>query len=73
MFKCQVCNTSVGPRVKPTRVIVDTRAVSYHNEFQRWNEDRNGYENVTVDSIGEEIVREIAVCPTCAQRVGSND
>lgn len=69
MFNCQVCHKTSEPKVKPNKVVTDTRMVSYHNEFQRWNEDRNAYETVKVDSIGEEIVREINVCNACLERV----
>lgn len=66
MFNCSVCKESVGPGISPIHVVTGTRAISYHNEFEREDEWGNK-ELVKVDSVGTEITGEALVCPPCAK------
>lgn len=52
-FICDVCKISTPDRVKPTKTVVATRNVQYVQK------------DTGKVSHGEEIVREIFVCPGC--------
>jgi hypothetical protein len=69
MFNCAVCEEAIGPNVKPIRIVTDTRAASYHNTFYT-EDDYGNKQRHDVDSIGHEIVTEIAVCPDDAEKFG---
>lgn len=69
MFTCSFCKQAIGPNIKPVRVVVETRAKEYHNEFYREDEWGNR-EKHTVDSQGHEIVKEILLCPDDAANNG---
>jgi len=61
MFKCQNkgCHRLV-PRYQPVnRVVLETRSKNYVNHIKK------GRNEMTVETSGEEIVREIDVCPEC--------
>ena len=57
MFKCQFCHTQQPPHVSPQMTVVATRAMQYVN---------HNSEGVIIHSQGWEIVKEIALCPSCA-------
>lgn len=61
MFNCAVCREPVGPRVKPIFVTIESRPMTYHNEY-RVKDEYDNYKKVEVDSVGEEIVRELQIC-----------
>lgn len=60
MFRCQKCNTTTNPGEKETKIIIETRKVSY----KKPSYDK-GKKFITTTH-GTEIVREIKVCPRCA-------
>ena len=74
MFRCQQCQSCVGPNVKSVRVVVQARAVSYParpevNRVKRrgrvkWLDDPGGR--------GTEAVRELTLCPRCARALTSS-
>ena len=59
MFVCAVCANSADPRVKPVRVVVEARNVTYPE--RPLANDPGGH--------GTEIVREVNVCPACVGEV----
>ncbi len=69
MFNCNVCEKSIGPRIKPVRVVTKTRAKEYHNEFYVLDEWENR-ELKKVDSVGSEIVSEVLLCPEDGEKFG---
>ena len=81
MFRCQLCSCVVPPRTRARRVVIATRARRYafrrEANVHRYMEMKNGRpkhkEELTDDpgGLGQEIVREIKVCPACAERRGA--
>jgi len=57
-FICYQCKASTLPRLPATPIIVETRKVKYLNY------DAEGDE---VHSKGTEIVKQVNVCPSCAE------
>lgn len=51
MYKCQLCNSNIGPRKCHYKVVVEKREREYHNEDKV--------------SKGWEIVKEMVVCSDC--------
>lgn len=69
MFICQKCKRIVEPHVSPVGVVLQTRPVSYHNEFTR-KDDLGRVKHLETDSVGWEILQETHVCPECAEPLG---
>lgn len=73
MFKCQSCNKISKPKESQNTVIVETRPKVYTaiQEVVTELEDGTVETNVVEAVIGNgwEIVKEIKVCTTCAQRM----
>lgn len=70
MFVCQKCEKVVGPRVRPVKLIVETRDAVYPHRPKvfkvrtgdsksRWRDDSGGN--------GLEIVKEVDACAECAE------
>lgn len=57
MFRCQATGKVSKPGEKPYRVVLETRAQSYENQFK--DEDDKWH---TIRTEGYEIVREMLVC-----------
>jgi hypothetical protein len=77
MFRCQLCQCVVPPRTPGHRLTVEWRGKEYPyrsqaNTFVRLNEKGKRKEHHTDDPGGEgqEVVREVIVCPACAARNG---
>ena len=51
-FSCQGCGKQVGPGVKMTKIVIETRPVEYKGTWPHTH--------------GTETVEEIGVCPECA-------
>ena len=62
MFKCEICEQSSRQRFS---IIQESRSMSYTNRFVDKKRIRNGYEDITVDSKGWEIAKEIYLCSKC--------
>ena len=69
MFRCQNCNTVVPPNTKTHPVIVQRRSVSYEERTAEVQGRRGRARTRTIDRGGDghEIIRELKVCPACAQ------
>jgi hypothetical protein len=77
MFRCQLCQCVVPPRIPCQRLVLKWRSKRYPyrsraNTFLRTNESGKRKECQTDDPGGEgqEIVKEVIVCPDCAARNG---
>lgn len=57
MFKCALCHNVIGPKTKATKLVTKTRPATYYNNVK-------GKEVITE---GWEIVKEILICPECAE------
>lgn len=68
MFICSECKQSIGPHVKPVRIVTGHRAVSYRNEYDRVDE-LGDVKHYVVDSLGMEFMGEKLVCPEDAQKL----
>jgi hypothetical protein len=78
MFRCELCSCVVPPRTRARRVVVATRARRYpfrrEANIHRWLEMKNGRPKHKEDypdnpgGVGLETVREVKVCPACAER-----
>lgn len=77
MFRCQMCNRIVPPSTRATKLVVATRERIYEPRGQDPRERRGGRsfrgrrgprKKKPYDKGGQgvEIVRELAVCPSCA-------
>ena len=62
-FICANCHVATAPRIPATLIVTHTRQVSYENP----NVNREEGEPPTIISKGSEIVREVKVCPKCAE------
>ena len=71
MFRCQNCNTVVPPRQKSAAVTVQRRPKSYEERSVEVAGRRGRSRTRVVDrgGYGHEIVRELKVCPTCADQL----
>ena len=79
MFRCQVCETIVPSGTRSHKIVVQTRKKIYEprgtdpRERRRWGRGRGRTKKKqTFDKGGQgtEIVREIMVCPRCAESHG---
>lgn len=64
MFICQKCGKSIGPRVAPNKVVVETRTKEYPQRFAL-DEYGNRGEMIDKGGVGTEIVREEIRCNDC--------
>jgi hypothetical protein len=71
MFTCSVCLKTIGPNIKPIRVITGIRLTSYHNEYFIEDEWGNRQKR-EVDSNGSEITGEDFVCPADGLQLGAD-
>jgi hypothetical protein len=76
MFRCEICGSTVPAHTRAQRIVLETRPKRYpaRPEVFRvvtwiagkrkvtWKDDPGG--------IGDEIVREVLVCPACSYRAG---
>lgn len=76
MFRCQLCQRVVPPRT-PQRAILQTRPKKYPyrsmaNTFVRTNDvgKRKVFHTDDPGGEGQEIVKELIVCPDCAAKNG---
>lgn len=67
MFKCQAdkCKYRGKAGEAPTKVVTETRKKTYENVIVR------GKKVFTVRSEGTEIVKEVHVCRSCADKIAS--
>lgn len=65
MFKCQNkgCKHRGGAYETPFRVVTETRPKTYENVIKR------GKKSITIRSEGSEIVKEVSVCASCAEKM----
>jgi hypothetical protein len=74
VFRCQACLQVVPPRTAAQRIVVETRVKRYpfREKAVRRVLWKNGRRKVELlddpGGIGPEIVRELTVCPHCADR-----
>ena len=76
MYRCQVCSRVVPPRTLARRLVVATRAKKYpfrpkanlvrYVEFKNGRAKRKEKETDDPGGLGQEVVHEIIVCPSCA-------
>lgn len=74
-YRCQRCQTLVPRGTRAIRLVVESRAKVYASRGQRRDEGRGfrprfgGFDRQPHDKGGEghEIVRELIVCPKCAE------
>ena len=73
MFRCEVCGSTVPARVSPQRLVVATRPKTYpRRKAVHFQPGRHGGQGKWVDDpggTGQEIAREVRVCPTCRERM----
>ena len=77
MFRCQLCQRVVPPRVPCQHLVLKRRSKKYPyrlraNRFVRTNEAGKHKEYHTDDPGGEgqEVVKEVIACPACATQNG---
>jgi hypothetical protein len=78
MFRCQMCQCVVPPLTPAHRLILSRRSKAYPHRsranvvFRKRKDDRKPKKEYRDDPGGEgqEIVREVTICPTCAGRNG---
>jgi hypothetical protein len=70
MFRCQLCWCAVGPRTAAAHLVVEKRARRYSLRTRANLVVRKHKKHHTDDpgGNGQEIVREVLVCPACARR-----
>jgi hypothetical protein len=73
MFRCQICSCVAPPRIAPAHLVLEKRARLYPARARANLLVRNHKREHTNDpgGQGEEIVREVLVCPECARRHGA--
>lgn len=79
MFRCQMCDRVVPAGVRSQRIVIETRAKEYSPRNQKperrsWGRrGRPVYRRVyDKGGHGHEIVREVSVCPECAEQYAAN-
>jgi len=73
MYRCQQCNTVVGPREKMIRIVVETRVKTYQVYRVSKQRSRDGppeRERVAT-ATGTETARELKVCASCARELAA--
>jgi hypothetical protein len=75
LFRCQLCDQVVSPRIPQTRIVVETRLIEHprRDKAHRFKVDRREREVDDPGGTGTAIVRELAVCPSCAAARGSSE
>ena len=70
MFKCQLCGRLSGPRVPESRVVIETRhkVYPYRKQANVYWFDGDKIKRDDPGGEGQEIVKEISVCPGCAEK-----
>jgi hypothetical protein len=76
LFRCQMCNTVVGKRVRTFKLVVQTRTKQFDSrgtleaERPRWRSRSGPKKSAKFDKGGQgtEIVNELSVCPQCAEK-----
>lgn len=64
MFVCQGCSRSFGPKVRPNRIVVEQREVTYpYREGANPRDDIDGTDDP--GGHGREIVKEVVACDPC--------
>lgn len=80
MYRCQICETVVPPGTRTHKVVVQTRAKEYAAREKPSSRGGGGFrgrgrfqKRKPMDPGGEghEIVRELTVCPACAEQYES--
>ena len=73
MFRCQLCQCIVPPRTPSQRLVLNWRSKEYQyraraNTFVRTDEKgkRKEYHSDDPGGKGQEVAKEVIVCPTCA-------
>ena len=73
MFRCQLCQCIVPPRTPSQRLVLNWRRKEYPyrsraNTFVRTDEKgkRKEYHSDDPGGKGQEVAKEVIVCPTCA-------
>jgi len=73
MFRCQLCQCIVAPRTPSQRLVLNWRSKEYPyrsraNTFVRTDEKgkRKEYHSDDPGGKGQEVAKEVIVCPTCA-------
>jgi len=71
MYKCENCQTLVPHGIKAHRVVVETRTKHYpfRKDANTYKDDGKVKHEHDYGGIGQEIVREMTVCPDCADRL----
>lgn len=74
MFPCQSCNKTTNPGEKATKVVVETRSVTYPFVPDAIRFRKEGKKVIKHDMGGRgiEIVQELTVCPNCAIAGGAH-
>lgn len=65
MFRCTSCARSIGPSIPRVTRVVEVRERAYPERRYRRRGDRK--DRVDPGGVGTEIVREVPVCPRCAE------
>ena len=69
MFRCQNCGTVVPPRTKTRSAIVQRRPMEYEERSAEVQGRRGRARTRIIDrgGFGHEIIRELKICPACAE------
>ena len=69
MYRCEKCNSVVGPGKKMNRVVVETRPKNYpvFKTIPARRRDRNPQRELVATRAGHEIARELVTCSSCAR------
>lgn len=69
MFRCEKCNTVVPAGTPAHQLVVQQRSKQYPSRSRELIRGRGYRRQETIDKGGEgrEIVRELSVCPECAE------
>ncbi|MEL6149466.1 MAG: hypothetical protein AAFR56_07560, partial [Chloroflexota bacterium] len=69
MYQCEKCNRTVPPRTKANRLVAKTRLKHYPGRLtEKYRKRGNVIKIEHNPGTGREIVREVTVCPMCADR-----
>lgn len=70
MFRCEKCNSVVPPGTAAHSLIVQQRRKEYPTRTRDISGARGNFRTRTIDrgGSGAEIVRELKVCPECAEQ-----
>ncbi len=70
MFRCEKCNSVVPPGTAAHNLVVQQRRKEYPTRTRDVSGARGNFRTRTIDrgGSGAEIVRELKVCPECAEQ-----